>query len=154
MNATNVQTGWLVGYARVSTDDQNLDMQRAALMKAGVPEHLIYGEHVSGANAKRPKLEELRRSVRTGDTVVIWKLDRLGRSLKDLIEIALYFNSIGVHLKSLSDNIDTNTASGMLTFHVLGAHKGRVSGSQEERTVRRAKAQDNTRPRQNDSRHA
>lgn len=109
----------LVGYARVSTDDQNLNLQRDALQLAGCEK--IFEDQISGAKAERPGLHAVLQFVRPGDTLVIWRLDRLSRSLKDLIEMvkALESNSIG--LKSLQESIDTTSSSGMLIFHVFGA---------------------------------
>ncbi len=109
----------LIGYARVSTEDQNLDLQRDALKKAGVDPGQIYEEHVSGAKAKRPELTACLRTLREDDTLVIWRLDRLGRSVPDLIKILDQLKAKGTGLRSLSDNFDTTTAMGIMVFHML-----------------------------------
>lgn len=109
----------IIGYARVSTHDQNLDLQLDALKKAGCTE--IFQEKVSGAKKERPELQKLLDYLRPGDVVVIWKLDRLGRSLKDLIELVEHIKAKGVELKSLQDNIDTSTPTGKLTFNIFAS---------------------------------
>ena len=111
----------LIGYARVSTEDQNLDLQRDALLKAGVEKDRIYEEHISGAKAKRPELMACLRSLREGDVLAVWKLDRLGRSLPDLIRIITDLSDRKIGFKSLTEQIDTTTAGGRLIFHVFGA---------------------------------
>lgn len=109
----------LIGYARVSTLDQNLDLQRDALHKAGCEK--IYTDTISGAKAQRPGLDECLSYARRGDTLVVWKLDRLGRNLKNLIEVAGQLDAGGIGLVSLQERIDTNTPGGKLVFHVFGA---------------------------------
>ncbi len=109
----------LIGYARVSTDDQNLDLQRDALNQAGCDQ--IFEDQLSGAKAERPGLHEALRYARSGDTLVVWRLDRLSRSLKDLIEMVILLESDGVGLKSLQEAIDTTSSSGKLIFHIFGA---------------------------------
>ncbi len=109
----------LIGYARVSTLDQNLDLQRDALHKAGCEK--IYTDTISGAKAQRPGLDECLSFARRGDTLVVWKLDRLGRNLKNLIEVAGHLDAEGIGLVSLQERIDTNTPGGKLVFHVFGA---------------------------------
>ena len=109
----------LIGYARVSTQDQNTALQEDALRKAEC--ELIYVEKASGAREDRPKLAEMFKHARRGDTVVVWRLDRLARSIRHLIEIAADLQKRGIHFKSLSDAIDTSTASGELHFHMLAA---------------------------------
>ena len=109
----------LVGYARVSTDDQNLNLQRDALQMAGCEK--IFEDQISGAKAERPGLHAGLQFVRTGDTLVIWRLDRLSRTLKDLIEMVKLLESNGIGLKSLQESIDTTSSSGMLIFHLFGA---------------------------------
>lgn len=109
----------LVGYARVSTDDQNLNLQRDALQLAGCEK--IFEDQISGAKAERPGLHAVLQFVRTGDTLVIWRLDRLSRTLKDLIEMVKLLESNGIGLKSLQESIDTTSSSGMLIFHLFGA---------------------------------
>lgn len=109
----------IVGYARVSTEEQNLDLQLDALNAAGCER--IYKDKVSGAKADRPELNLLLQHVRPGDVVVIWKLDRLGRSLSHLISTVSEFEKRGVGFKSLQDNFDSTTPTGKLTFHMIGA---------------------------------
>ena len=108
-----------IGYARVSTLDQNLDLQNDALKKSGCEK--IYSDTLSGANASRPGLDECLGYARRGDTVVVWKLDRLGRSLKNLIEVVRDLEARGVGFKSLQENIDTTTPGGKLVFHVFAS---------------------------------
>jgi len=107
------------GYARVSTKDQSLDLQEDALLKEGCEK--IYSEHISGAKSSRPQLDEMVGQLRSGDVVVVWKLDRLGRSLRDLVNLISQFQDMGVGFKSLQDNIDTTTPAGKLTFHLFAA---------------------------------
>lgn len=111
--------GDVIGYARVSTTDQNLDMQLAALQKAGCTR--IFRETLSAVAEKRPELEHALRMLRPGDTFVVWKLDRLARSMQDLLTRWDYINSCGARLRSLTEQIDTSTAIGTLMFHILGA---------------------------------
>jgi DNA invertase Pin-like site-specific DNA recombinase len=111
----------LIGYARVSTDDQNLDTQRAALIRAGVHHGKIYEEKVSGASNKRPELLECLKVLGPGDVLVIWKLDRLGRDLANLIRLANQIAEQGAQLRSLTEAIDTTTAYGTLFFNIIGA---------------------------------
>jgi len=111
----------LMGYARVSTDDQRLDLQRDALAQAGVANDNVYQEQVSGVATKRPELEHLKRALRSGDTLVVWKLDRLGRSVKELITLTDWLRDHDIELISLKDNIDTTTAVGRMVFHMLAA---------------------------------
>ena len=109
----------LIGYARVSTPDQKLDLQIDALKKIGCEK--IYHDKISGAKTKRPGLEKSLEIARAGDTLVIWRLDRLGRSLKDLIQIAETLKKGDIGLKSLEEGIDTTTSTGQLMFHLFGA---------------------------------
>lgn len=109
----------LIGYARVSTDDQNLDLQLDALKGAGCER--MFEDMASGAKADRTGLAALMMVLRAGDTVVIWRLDRLGRSLKNLIELVEQFEAAKVGLRSLQENIDTTTSGGRLVFHLFGA---------------------------------
>lgn len=108
-----------IGYARVSTQDQNLDLQKDALEKAGCEQIII--DKVSGTVAERPGLKQIKTILRKGDTLVVWRLDRLGRSLKDLIEWVNYLDEKKVGLKSLQEAIDTSTSTGKLVFHIFGA---------------------------------
>jgi len=111
----------LIGYARVSTNEQNLDLQRDALRKVGVAAKDIYTDKITGTKADRPGLEQALSHLREGDTFVVWRLDRLGRSLKHLIETVAALKEQGVAFKSLTENIDTSTATGTLVFQIFGA---------------------------------
>ena len=108
-----------IGYARVSTDDQHLDLQRDALTKAGCS--VTYEEKVSGKTADRPELDQCLKALRAGDTLVVWRLDRLGRSLKDLLRIVDDLKERGVSFVSLTERIETDTAAGKMAFHLFGA---------------------------------
>ena len=108
-----------VGYARVSTHEQNLSLQKDALKEAGCGK--IFHDQVSGAKAERPGLQEAKAYVRDGDTLVLWRLDRLGRSLKHLIETVTALEERGVGFQSLQESIDTTTSGGRLLFHIFGA---------------------------------
>ena len=109
----------LIGYARVSTTDQNLDLQLDALKKADCEK--IQEDYASGAKTDRNGLEKTMELLRKDDTLVVWKLDRLGRSLKHLIEVINVLNERQVFFRSLQENIDTSTSGGKLIFHVFGA---------------------------------
>ena len=111
----------LLGYARVSTNEQNLDLQRDALLKAGVAPKDIYTDKVTGVKSERPGLQAALTHLREGDTFIVWRLDRLGRSLKHLIETVTALKAQGVIFKSLTENIDTSTATGNLVFQIFGA---------------------------------
>jgi DNA invertase Pin-like site-specific DNA recombinase len=108
-----------IGYARVSTDDQHLDLQRDALQKAGCS--LLYEEKASGKNANRAELENCLKALRAGDTLVVWRLDRLGRSLPDLVKIVAELEQAGIGFESLTEKIETESATGKLVFHVFAA---------------------------------
>ena len=108
-----------IGYARVSTGEQTLDLQLDALTKAGCGK--IYQETASGAKADRPVLDEVLSYLRKGDTLVVWRLDRLGRSLEHLIETVAALAERGIGFKCLTEQIDTTTPGGKLIFHVFGA---------------------------------
>ena len=109
----------LVGYVRVSTADQHLHMQEDALRQAGC--ETIYRDIASGAKTDRPGLEEALKHLRSGDTLVVWKLDRLGRSIQHLIHTIKTLSERGIGFKSLQENIDTTTSSGKLIFHIFSA---------------------------------
>lgn len=109
----------LIGYARVSTHDQNLDLQKDALEKAGCEK--IYVEQASGSSSSRPELEWAMETLREGDTLVVWRLDRLGRSLKHLIELVTELEDERIGFKSLTESMDTTTTNGKLIFHIFGA---------------------------------
>jgi len=113
----------LVGYIRVSseTDRQNCDLQRDALLAVGVDSRHIFEDRASGARADRPGLAQAIAFVRPSDVLVVWKLDRLGRSLTHLIEIVNTLKANQVAFRSLTEGMDTTTASGELFFHVFGA---------------------------------
>lgn len=121
-----------IGYARVSTGDQHLDLQERALREAGVAR--IFTDRVSGSSASRPGLDKARAALSSGDVLVIWRLDRLGRSLPHLISVVADLGSRGVGLRSLSDAIDTTTAQGKLIFHMMGALAEFERGLISERT--------------------
>lgn len=108
-----------IGYARVSTRDQNLGLQVDALRKAGCDK--IYEDTISGTKSQRPGLDQALDNLRGGDTLVVWKLDRLGRSVKDLLDFAGGLSSRGVGFVSLTDAIDTTTASGRFFFNVMAS---------------------------------
>src|SRR2546425_7609991 len=109
----------LIGYARVSTQDQTINLQQDALEKIGCTK--IFTDTASGAKTERKGLEEALAYVREGDTLVVWRLDRLGRSLKHLIETITELNNRKIGFKSLTENIDTTTSGGKLIFHIFGA---------------------------------
>ncbi len=109
--------GMLIGYARVSTLEQNLDLQKDALAKAGCEQ--TFEDKESGAKTERPGLARALEALRPGDTLVVWKLDRLGRSLKHLVETVQNLNEKGIGFKSLQESIDTTTSGGKLVFHVF-----------------------------------
>jgi DNA invertase Pin-like site-specific DNA recombinase len=109
----------LIGYARVSTQDQTLNLQKDALKNIGCTK--IFTDTASGAKAERKGLEEAQNFLRKGDTLVVWRLDRLGRSLKHLIETITDLNNRKIGFKSIQENIDTTTSGGKLVFHIFGA---------------------------------
>ncbi len=116
-----------LGYARVSTLEQNLDLQLDALQKEGCKQ--IFTDKVSGVKSVKPEFEKLIAYARPGDTIVVWKLDRLGRSTVQLIELIEKLKIQGIHLKSLSESIDTSTATGNLFFQfmcILAEHERNV----------------------------
>ncbi len=108
-----------IGYARVSTSDQNLDLQLDALKKAGCKK--VYQDKISGAKASRPEFDMMREHLREGDTVVVYKLDRLGRSLKHLVETVADFEDKGISFMSLNDPVDTTSSHGMLIFNIFAS---------------------------------
>ena len=109
----------LIGYARVSTRDQNLDLQVKTLTKAGCKK--VFDDRISGTRAERPGLTAALAMLREGDTLVVWKLDRLGRSVKNLVDLVGELHRQEVQFKSLTDSIDTGTASGRFFFHVMAS---------------------------------
>ena len=108
-----------IGYARVSTTDQNVALQEDALSQAGCEK--IITDQISGSVALRPGLTQVKKLLRAGDTLIVWRLDRLGRSLKDLIAWTNYLDEQEVGLVSLQEAIDTATSTGKLVFHIFGA---------------------------------
>jgi len=108
-----------IGYARVSTQDQELGLQLDALKQADCEK--IYQEKVSGATRARPQLDALLDQLRKGDVVIVWKLDRLARSLKDLVALVNQIQEKGASFHSVNDQIDTNSAHGKFTFHIFAA---------------------------------
>lgn len=124
----------LIGYARVSTQDQNLELQRDALARAGCQK--VYEDKVSGTRADRPGLAKAQEMLREGDTLVVWKLDRLGRSVKNLVDLVSELHRQGVQFKSLTDAIDTGTPSGRFFFHVMAS----LAEMERELTVERTRA--------------
>jgi DNA invertase Pin-like site-specific DNA recombinase len=109
------------GYARISTVDQNPDMQLKALQRAGVEKGNLYKDKRSGASMNRPALSRCLNALQEGDTLIVWKLDRLARSLRDLITIVEDLQKRGVHFRSLTEDINTSTPGGKLTFHIFAA---------------------------------
>lgn len=124
----------LIGYARVSTHDQNLELQHEALKKAGCDR--IFEDKISGSRAERPGLKKLMEMLRKGDTLVVWKLDRLGRSVKHLVDLVGELSGRGVHFCSLTDSIDTSTPPGRFFFHVMAS----LAQMERELTVERTRA--------------
>lgn len=124
----------IVGYARVSPVEQNLDLQLDALERAGWER--IFEDRISGAKADRPGWREARAALREGDTLVVWRLDRLGRSLKHLIEVITELDEQGIGFKSVQESLDTTTPGGRLVFHVFGA----LAHSERELIQERTKA--------------
>lgn len=110
-----------IGYARVSTQDQNLDLQIIALKKAGCAEEHIYYDRMSGSRLDRPGLKDALTHLRTGDTLVIWKLDRLARSVKGLVDLVADLEAKGINFCSLTDQIDTGSPAGRFFFHVMSS---------------------------------
>lgn len=110
----------LIGYARVSTVEQNVGLQLDALQSAGV-ERIFTDEGVSGSVSSRPELDKCLEVLREGDTLVVWRLDRLARSLRNLLELVEALSQRGIHLRSLTESIDTSSASGRLVLSVFGA---------------------------------
>lgn len=109
----------VIGYARVSTQDQNSELQVDALEKAGAEQ--VFQEKFTGKIRERPELSQCLRTLRKGDVLIVWKLDRLARSLKDLVEIVQDLHDRGIGFKSLTESIDTTSSGGRLVFHIFGA---------------------------------
>lgn len=129
----------LIGYARVSTEDQNLDLQRDALQRAGCER--IFEEKMSGrVGTKRPELDAALAFLRPEDQLVVWKIDRLGRSLREMIETAHLLQERNIKLRSLTENVDTETANGRLMFNFLGTIAEYFLDLNRERTMEGLKA--------------
>lgn len=109
----------LIGYARVSTRDQNLESQEDALRKAGCER--LYSDKISSRKAERPQFKIVLEVLQEGDTLVVWRLNRIARSLRELIEIVNDLKARNVGLRILNENIDTTTPNGRLFFHIIGA---------------------------------
>lgn len=124
----------LIGYARVSTQDQNLTLQLEALSKAGCQR--IFEDKISGSRSERSGLAQALDILREGDTLVVWKLDRLGRSVKGLVDLVAQLHKQNIHFKSLTDSIDTGTPSGRFFFHVMAS----LAEMERELTVERTRA--------------
>ena len=124
----------LIGYARVSTQDQNLELQREALLNAGCQK--VFEDKLSGARGDRPGLSKIIELLRKGDTLVVWKLDRLGRSVKQLVDLVGELHKQGVQFKSLTDAIDTGTPSGRFFFHIMAS----LAEMERELNVERTRA--------------
>lgn len=122
-NSKNGFSVMLIGYMRVSSesDRQNFDLQRDALLKAGVDARHIFEDRASGSRHDRPGLAKVLDFISTGDTLIVWKLDRLGRSLTHLLEIINTLKLKGVAFKSITEGMDTTTPMGEMLFHVFGA---------------------------------
>jgi DNA invertase Pin-like site-specific DNA recombinase len=118
---TTTSSSRLVGYARVSTGQQDLQLQLDALRKAGVAKDATFKDKLSGAKSSRPGLDLCLTQLKSGDTLVVWRLDRLGRSVRHLIDIVEDLRQRGVGFKSLCESIDTGSANGKLTFHLFTA---------------------------------
>jgi DNA invertase Pin-like site-specific DNA recombinase len=138
-NLDLITGGMLIGYARVSTVDQNLDLQRDALQRAGCGQ--IYEDKAGGrTKTGRPELAAVLRSLRAGDTLVVWRLDRLGRSLADLVQIINELADRNIGFRSLTEQIDTGSAQGRLFLGVFGAMAQYMRDVIQENTVEGLKA--------------
>lgn len=131
---------FLIGYARVSTDDQDLRLQIEALKRYGVPEDQIIQEKASGGRMDRKGLKRILKALRDRDVVVVWKLDRLGRSLAGVIDTVAEIEKRGANIVSLTEQIDTTTAMGRFFFHVIAAFGELERGLISERTKAGIKA--------------
>lgn len=124
----------LIGYARVSTADQSLQLQLDALKEANCKR--VFSDKISGSRNARPGLDEALSHMRQGDTLVVWKLDRLGRTVKGLVDLVLDLEKDGINFRSLTDGIDTNTSAGRFFFHVMAS----LAQMERELTLERTKA--------------
>src|SRR3954447_12966215 len=125
----------LIGYARVSTTEQNLDLQLDALRKAGCTDTNIYTDKITGTKQERPGLIKALSHLRPGDTFVVWRLDRLARSLSHLIETVNHLAAQQIAFRSITENIDTSSATGQLVFHIFGALAEFERNLIKERTI-------------------
>lgn len=117
----------VIGYARVSKFEQNLDLQIDSLKSLGIEK--IFADRVSGVKSEKPQLNELLKFIRKGDTLTVWRLDRVGRTTVGLIQFVMHLNEKGIHFKSIMENIDTSSTSGKLIFQifcVLAEHERNV----------------------------
>lgn len=131
----------LVGYARVSRADQSLDLQIDALLKAGCMRHTIFSDKITGIHSKKPGLLECLESLKEGDTLIVYRLDRLGRTTKDLISLIAELRKRGIYFKSLQEGlIDTSSANGELIFHLFATLAGFERSLIKERTLEGLKA--------------
>lgn len=138
-----------IGYARVSTNEQNLDLQLDAFNHSGIKK--IFTDKISGVKAHKPELEELLKFARSGDTIVVWRLDRLGRSTVQLIKLLEELNLKGINLKSLTEPIDTTSAMGTMIFQifcVLAEHERNVLRERTKAGLNSARARGRTGGRQ------
>lgn len=124
-----------IGYARTSREDQRLDLQLNALRAAGIEDNFVFKEQVSALAKKRPQFDLALKRCRAGDTLVVWKLDRLGRSVMQLIHTVNDLKARGVHFKSLTEGFDTNTSMGMMIFHIMAAMAELELSHTSERTA-------------------
>lgn len=111
----------LIGYARVSSQEQNLDLQSDVLKRSGCADENIFTDKITGVKTDRKGLQDALSHLRAGDTLVVWRLDRLGRTLKQLIELINDFHARGIGFISTQEQIDTTTSGGKLIFHIFGA---------------------------------
>lgn len=109
-----------IGYARVSTDVQRMDLQMDALRQAGC-DHIFTDHGISGSSAERPGLQQAMKMLQKGDTLIVWRLDRLGRSLVHLVELVSNLGRQGIEFRSLTESIDTSSSGGKLLFHMIAA---------------------------------
>ncbi len=124
----------LIGYARVSTDDQDLQLQLDALKKAKCQR--LFTDKMAGTTQERPGLNDALSHLRSGDTLMVWKLDRLGRTVKGLVDLVTTLENQGVNFRSLTDGIDTTTSAGRFFFHIMAS----LSQMERELTLERTKA--------------
>lgn len=132
--------GVKIGYARVSTDDQKMDLQIDALKRDGVDADRIFQETISGASRKRPEFENVKRALRPGDTLVVWKLDRVGRRIVEVLTFIESLDRAKIGFRSLTEAIDTGTAAGRLMMHMIAAFAEFERGMTVERTKAGMKA--------------